>query len=321
MALTPLALFLALARQPKDQYTLGVLGDTFVIGNGARKETLTRVVHVPDAKKALSFRRDKRWAVWDERGLTTRDGDWTSSDRLEAVPVSPKIATKEEIAAVRAKHRNRTASGLSGARRIGSVVYFLPRWDEKDGTPWREALVEVDLAKPHPKPRLLGAFAGLSLGSGPLDDRLDLVKGRPSAIVRNGDAWGLATYEPKGATFDFQARGTGLIAYDDGRIVERTGYGTVLVGRYDEALGRPIPWLETHGKPEFVPGEGPVLVRVGDRLRNAVTGAETRLAKDAAVRRSRFGVLVFWPESAPHSARLLDDARLEERARWEKGTK
>ena len=52
-----------------------------------------------------------------------------------------------------------------------------------------------------------------------------------------------------------------------------------------------------------------------------MSGAELRLAPDAAVRRTNAGVLVFWPENAPRSARLVDPTRMEERARWEKGTK
>ena len=326
MAITSLALLLALAQKPRDQYTLRVLGDTFIVQNGSQKETLGRVPRAPEPKKALSFRRDKRWAVWDERGLTTRDGDWTATDRLEAIATSPKLHDKAAIAAtlakIRAGKRLRAASALSGARRVGGTVYFLARWDDKDGTPWLEALVAVDLTKSHPKPRLLGSFDGLSLARGPIDDRLDFVEGLPSSIVRNGDAWGLATYDPKKARFAFAPRGTGLVDLEPGgKLIQSTGYGTLLVGRYDEALGRPIPWLETRGPATFLPGEGPVMVRIGDHLRNAVTGAEFRLAKSAAVRRSRFGILVFWPEANPRSARLVDPTRFEERTRWELGTK
>ncbi len=313
----------SLAPRPKAQYTLAVQGDTFVVGNGARKETIPRVERDPKRRAELSFRRDRRWAVWDERGLTTRDGDWTATDRLEAVPVSLKAQKRAEVLATLAKikagGRKRAASGLSGARRLGGLVYLLPRWDDAEGRPWLEALIMVDLAKPHPKPRLLGTFGGLSLGKGPFDDRLGLEGGVLSVAQNEADGWGVATYDPKTARFGFRPRGVRLFALEEDRIIEGTAYGTTLAGR--QASGRTVPWLEVRGPAEFVPGAGAVLVRAGDRLRNAVTGAELRLAPDAVVRRAAAGLLVFWPASAPRSARLVDPARFEERARWERGTR
>ena len=312
------------ASKPKEQYTLAVQGDTFVVRDGATRTLVPRVPRAEKASDTLVFRRDRRWAVWDERGLTTRDGDWTVTDRLEAVPVSPKVGDKATIlatlAAVKAGRRSRGASALSGARRVGTLVYLLPRWEDADGKPWLEALIVVDLGKPHPKPRLLGTFDGLSLARKPIDARLGLENGLLTVPVNGKDAWGVATYDPKRSRFAFRPRGVGLLALEsDGRIVETTAYGTTLVGRVAE--GRTIPWMETRGPAEFVPGAGPILVRSGDRLRNAVTGAETRLPAGAAVRRTKAGLLVFWPEKAPRSARLLEPDRLEERARWERGTR
>ena len=312
------------ASKPKTQYTLTVLGDTFVVRNGARKETVPRVVREAKTKETLVFRKDKRWVVWDERGLTTRDGDWTVTDRLEAVPISAKAqgkaAIKETVAAVKAGKRTRAAAGLSGARRLGTLVYLLPRWEDEDRNPWLEALIVVDLAKPHPKARLIGTFDGISLARKPVEDRLGLVGGLLTVPVNGDDAWGVATYDPKKSKFGFRPRGVELLALEpDGRIIEKTAYGTTLAGRQDD--GRTIPWLETRGPAEFVPGPGPILVRCRDRLRNAVTGAEFKLAPGASVRRTNAGLLVFWPEVAPRSARLVEPSRFEERARWERGVR
>ncbi len=316
-------LVVAHAQRPKGEYTLDVQGDTFLVRKGATKEAVPRVVRDPKRRMEISFRRDRRWAVWDERGLTTRDGDWTSSDRLAAIPVSPKFQGRAEIVAIESKvkagRRKLAASGLSGARRIGGLVYLLPRWDDPDGTPWFEALVAVDLGQPHPKPRLLGLFGGLSLGRGVVDDRLDVDRGMPTSAINAPGAWGVGTFDPKTRRFGFRPRGVRLLASENDRIVETTSYGTTLVGR--QSGGRTVPWLETRGPVEFIPGEGPVLVKCGDRLRNAVTGAELRLAPEAAIRRSNAGVLVFWPEADPRSARLVDASRFEERARWERGTR
>ena len=190
----PLHLVAATAQRPNPQYTLDAQGDTFVVRDGARKETVSRVASPTKEKIDASFRRDRRWAVWDERGLTTRDRDWSATDRLEAIPVSPRLQSREQIAATIAKvkkgERSRAASGLSGARRIGTRVYLLPRWDGTDGRPWLEALVEVDLGKTHPKARLLGSFGGLSLGRGRVDDRLGIEEGRLNVAVNAEGAWG-----------------------------------------------------------------------------------------------------------------------------------
>ena len=324
MAITPFALFLAFAQRPDDQYTLGALGETFVVRKGALREAIPRALPPLAQRPGLAFRRDGRWAVWDERGLTTRDGKWTATDRLRAVPTSPRAQEKDEILAtlakVKSKGRTLAASGLSGARIIAGTVYLLPRWDGADGEPWLEALMAVDLTKRRPKARLLGTFEGLSLGRGAFDERLGIEKGLLTVAVNAKDAWGVATYDPKRDRFAFRPRGTRLVAMErDGRTIEETAYGSTLAGRSDG--GRTTAWLETRGPAEFVPGDGPVLVRAGNRLHNAASGAQLRLARDSAIRRSKYGLLVFWPEDKPRSARLYDPERFEERARWEAGTK
>lgn len=325
MAAPLLALVLALAQRRADQYTLGYYQDTFVIRNGAKKETLTRVAPEPSKKLFVSFRRGSRWAVWDERGLTTRDGAWVSSDRLEAVSVSPRAMPRAEIvktlALIKEGKRSRAASALSGARRVGGNVYFLARWDDKEGKPWLEALMVVDLRLAKPKPRLLGSFKGLTLSKGAIDDRLDLVSGGPGAVVRTADGWGVARYDALGKDFEFHREGDELLELEaDGRIVHRSAYGTTLVGKRS-VDGRVEPWMEVRGPAEFVPGEGAILVKLSDRLRNAETGAEIKTARDAGVRRAKAGILVFWPADAPRSARLYEPTRFEERARWELGAK
>ncbi len=322
MVATSLALLTILAQRSKDQYTLGRLNGHFVVRNGARSET------VPDASAAkaktfLSFRRDRRWVVWDKRGLTMRDGDWTVTDRLQAIPTSPRFQDKDAIRATLAKvksgGRKLAANGLSGARRVGSKVYLLPRWEGDDGKPWLEVLLVVDLAQPHPKPRFLGAFEGLSLGEGLIDDRLGIQNGRLAVAVNGEDGWGIGTFDPAKGKFAFDERGGRLVAMDGGKTIEETSYGVFVAGR--QQGGHTVPWLELRGPADFVPGDGTVFLRAGTNLRNAETGAEFRLPRRAALRRTPAGLLVYWPEGAPRSARLLDPDRLEERARWEKGTR
>src|SRR4051812_28482975 len=106
MAITSFALLLAFSQRAKDQYTLGYAAEQFVVRKGKVKEVLP--VEVPANETAgeserASYRRDKRWVVWDERGLTTRDGNWTYNDQLEAIPVSPRIQKKTQILDTQAK--------------------------------------------------------------------------------------------------------------------------------------------------------------------------------------------------------------------------
>jgi hypothetical protein len=129
----------------------------------------------PDEKPILSlaFRRDNRWAVWDDRGLTVRVGNDVTSYDLAEIAVSPRIFTRDEILKTVAERRNTRATALAGARRLGTKTYFVPRWLDAKGVAWLEALVEIDLTLPKPKPKLLARIPGLSFAAKPIERQLE----------------------------------------------------------------------------------------------------------------------------------------------------
>ena len=121
----------------------------------------------PSREKAVdhvAYRRDNRWAVWDDRGLTVRDGAKVMSKKLGGISVSPRAFAHDEIvnnlSLFKSKKRTKDSDSLSGSTRLGTKCYFVPRWTARDGNTWLEALVMVDLAEANPKPKFLGNFKG-----------------------------------------------------------------------------------------------------------------------------------------------------------------
>jgi len=173
-----LLLCLSFYQKKVDTPNLRLFQDSFVVRLGAQKADVP--IQLPREKPALSvsFRKNQTYAVWDDRGLTIRIGKTAKSTRLEEIAVTPKIFTADEIretaGLIKAKKRSKKAASLSGARRIGTTVYFLLRWEDSAGKPWMESLVSVDLAKPTFHPTLLARLPGLSLADKPIDDKLIL---------------------------------------------------------------------------------------------------------------------------------------------------
>jgi hypothetical protein len=276
------------------------------------------------------FRRDRSYAVWDDRGMTVRHGDWVFSTRLEEIPVSPRLFPREEILRtlelVKKGQRRTAASAVSGSRRLGNHAFFVVRWDERDGKPWLETLVSVDLTQPRSKPRLLGRFEGLTLSREPIGERLFLDGTRLAAVVNGENGWGLATFEPRKETFDFDRHGDRLLDITplenpmQGLFVETSPYGTTVAGWVDLKGFRRKTLLEGRGATRFIDLEQPFLAVVrapgGPAVRNLDNGAEVELPASAGVRRSRDRFVVWTPFDNPRSAVLYDVATWTTLAVW-----
>ncbi len=287
----------------------------------------------PAPKKAVLYRSENTFAVWDERGLTTRTGQRVLSSRLKEIATTPKIFTKEQILETtekaRAGTRSLEATSLSGSLRVGPYVYFMPRWEDRDGTPWLEALVRVDLREDRPKAQFLGRFEGLSLSREPLGEEIFGYQGKLYAVTRQPEgAWGRSAYDPASGTFSFAPVGHRLEGYIRvspavGIYRERTTYGPMRVGRH--YLQRRKDLFETHALIKGIDAdtygpEGAILVSLSENgkalLRNAETGAEMALPASSAYRASSAGVVVWAPWDRPRAAWLYDPARWEVLARW-----
>lgn len=312
-----------------DAPLLEYTGGTFAVrvsGTTVRVPTKT-VRELP--RPAVSFRRDEHYAVWDGRGLTIRHGERSHTTRLEDAVTSPRLFEREVIEDTVAKlsggTRKREAAGLSGALRLGGDAYFLVRWEEKNGTPWTEALVRVPLSGKSLHPEILGRYEGLSIAYKPIDDRLFLFGKQLCIVARQGKTWGIGQFDPSSKNFEFRSVGAELLSYlstgtKTGIFVERSPYGTVVAGRTDLSSGYRKPVYEARGAARFVDALKPSLV-VGSgqgeaKLHNAETGAEVVLPPNSGIGRAGAWVVVWWPAANPTAARLYDPRTWRSLATW-----
>lgn len=316
--------------KPVDKYTLDFFQGSFVIRHGEAVERVPLKLDPEKPKLASVFRRDHNYAVWDERGLTVRIGTKVTSTHLPEIAVSPKIFRRSEILRtldLAAKgQRSKDAAALSGAIRLGNEVYFLPRWEDKGGKTWMEALVRVDLSSPKPRWQLVGSFQGTSTASKAIDDVLFFQGGKLCVAARAEDGWGISTYTPSEDTFGFEHLGDDLRTWHSGGLfVEATNYGTTLAGHIvGSGLARET-LLESKGNARFIDGNKPLLAIVqtpsGPALRNVDTAAELPLPASCAVRRAKKLIVVWAPYDKPKVARVYRAGRWQELARWQAPTK
>lgn len=323
---------LALLTRQEQTATLELQGREFVIRQDGR------VIHIStDPKLATAspsegeatlsagrvvYRKDENFAVWDSRGLTIRKVGKVRSSKLIEISESPKVFARDEILRtkelIKRGQRRRGADGLSGSRRVGDTVYFLARWDESDGVAWLEALVSVDLSSSDLHWTLVGLFNGLSLASGPADQRLYLSPGKLSIFARKTDgSWGQASYDLAGKSFAFTPLGKDLLDYwrvDPKTLLaeEKSGYGSKNLVRIslDDGARRVIE--EFRGDALLMQMGPPILMRFStpekEFLRNMDTGAELSIQKDSLAEAVGGNVLV-WPLDHPERAELFSPDR------------
>ena len=311
--------------------TLAFRGGAFFAGVGGKAVRLRAMPAPEPAPGAASFRRDARYVVWDSRGLTIRTAQGTYTTRLEELAVSGKLFERAEVAntvrLIKAGVRRKAADSLSGAVRIGTDVFLLPRWTDSRGETWLEALVRVPLTGSAIKPVLLGRFAGLTTAYRPVDDELTLAGGRPVAIVRTKDSWGVAGALPATREFGYVPLGTNLLWTSGGAYAERTNYGSVMVGTLDRrGLSRTMTLEARTDLVEPVDRDGRLVRWFSDgatTLADARSGAQVRLAGElvaAPVAASGRGmVLLFDDPARPRRAVLVgagSGGGLEPLAEW-----
>jgi hypothetical protein len=302
---------------------------TFFVGDGALIiPVATKVSRAPEDH--VRFRRGDTYSVWDKRGLALRSGHWIYETRFQELAVSPKLFSKDEIkdtvAKVKSGNRALGATSLSGALRLGTDAFFLPRWIDKKGFTWLEVLVRVDLASKHPKPVLVGRFSGYTLASGAIDSRLIAMGAQPSAVVRRGGEWGVSTYDPLAAEFSFTHIGERLRAYaqlesGDVAFMEAEDGGLSRVGVADLMTASRNDALEDRGSIRILDSFEPAcaLVVTPDRttIRNLETSAATDIPGEAVAQRTAFGILLWWPKVQPKHAVLLDPNRWDRIGSWQ----
>jgi len=278
---------------------------------------------------SVSFRKDDNYVVWDSRGLTIRHGNRSSTTLLEETPTSPRLFEHaillQTVADLKSGKKQRPASALSGALRIGGDVFLLVRWDDKAGKPWMEALVRVALAGVSLKPEVLGRFDAMSIAYKPIDDRLTVIGGRLGIVARQGKTWGLASFDSTASKFDFHPLGDDLISYlstspKTGFFFEKTVYGTTVGGRVDLASGYRKTTFESRGAARFLDSSLPPIILSSrdqdSRIRYVDSGAEIAVPFGSGVARAGSSILVWSPAAKPTSATLYDPERWFARAKW-----
>lgn len=252
------------------------------------------------------------------KGLTIRDGKRVTVTRLNGVPTSGKIATKESNAElmdlVSKKERSLAVSALSGYEMVDKTLYLLARWEDKGKSPWLEALVKVDLDKSPVKAELIRKLDGLSFAQGAVDDVLFL-RGKNLAVLSNTEGhFGLTRIPLDDAKPDFEALGDAVgkaKLSEDGSsawTLTPTAYGTNIVGIADLDQSSYHVVSEFRGKMTEIQHNAFALYKVGPKQRviNLQTGALTEVEPSSVFCPTGQGVLVYSPAENPIKAQLLD---------------
>src|SRR4051812_48053687 len=123
-----LLLCLVVSQTAVDKPTLYFYQDSLIIRRGNDKEAVPLQLAKKPAPLSVLYRRNKTFAVWDERGLTVRIGKKVRSTHLPDIAVSPRVFPRDEILKtidlIHRGKRKKGANALSGSRRIGNTAYF-----------------------------------------------------------------------------------------------------------------------------------------------------------------------------------------------------
>lgn len=308
----------AQAAKPGDPPSLTFYQGALVYRKGADVRRLLVSPQTEEPKMSVAYRKNNRYAVWDERGLTVRDGKKVVSTFLDEFATSPKTQERkdliETVALIKKGVRSKKTSALSGSKRIGNIAYFVPRWTDKEGKTWLEMLVQVDLGKPKPKPQFVSRIDGFSMATKPLDDQLTLQKGDLALVTRSPEEWGLTLYDPATKEKTFKKLGTDLIQYlPGGLFVEKTDYGTMVAGRVDLATGKRPTLSESREELRFIDAEEPAIAvetsASGVTVRNLDSGAVVNVPVGSQVGRMGDLIAVWGPKGKPSRATVYAPER------------
>lgn len=317
-----------MAKGAQDAPILSFNDGAFSIKTGTSVTTAALNAPSPEKKTdQVVFRKNDNYAVWDGRGLSVRHQNRTKSSRLVDIALTPKLFQKDQIIETRELIlegvRQKEASALSGARRIGSEVFFLVRWSETSGKTWLEALVKVDLDSDNPIPLLLGKFDGISLAKKPIDDCLFTLGDCVCALTRADGSWNLAKYNVVEKSFSAYVQGLDLVSFTPitrqvGVFVEKASDGAYVAGRVDLGSGSRRNLLESRRKPTILDGNRPSIAFLdGTLIHNLESGVQTPVPAGSKALRTAKGIIVYWPANQPKKAILLDPERWTQLAKWD----
>ena len=300
-----------------------------MVNDGRERFTIPATPEQEESPDSAVFRKGKTWVVWDDRGLVIRAGGPVYTTQFEGITVSPKVFKKEEILFniefFKSGTRFKTPSLLAGSLRVGSEIFFLPRWEDKDGKPWLEALFSVNLEDNPPRPKYVGKFVGFTTAYKPIDDEIFVEGEKIGVVTAQGESWGVSTL-PLGTTeFESEILGSNLISYHKhGLFVEQSTYGTSFVGGIDFKTLRRRNLAEVKGVNfNFLPSSSDLLwSQTGDQFEalSLATGATLSLKGEYAIRPVGKYVVLWKPSEKITGAVLLSPDRWTVVARWKRTT-
>jgi hypothetical protein len=294
---------------PKARPTVELYQGFAVVREGLLVDRAPLMAPTIGPRLSVAYRRNDTFAVWDERGLTVRVGQRMNSTHLEDIAVSPRAQTvdgiKDTLAKIQSGDRQKGATALAGSCRLGTLAFFLVRWTDRQGDPWLEALVSVDLSKNSLHPRLVGRFDGFSAATQPIDQQLLAADGKLLVFTQNGKQWGRSTYAPDSDAFSFDALGAKLVSLSpEGYFVEKAEYGLYVAGQINRITLERRTFVESRNLLRFLDDLTPPLIAEPELLHNGGTGAVVPVPKDFGVVRVSDYVVVYTPSKKPTSALL-----------------
>ena len=295
--------------RPKALPTIELYQGFAIVRDGLLVDRAPLAPATPAPRLSVSYRRDETFAVWDERGLTVRIGKRIFSTRLDEIAVSQRAQTadaiRDTVEKLRTGDRQKGASALSGSCRLGTMAYFLVRWVDKQGEPWLEALVSVDLAKDNLHPKLVGRFQGFSTAAQPIDQLLVPLEGKLTVFTRDTKEWGRATYDVATDSFGFDPLGAKLQSLSPaGFFVEKAEYGLNIAGKIDRVTLDRQTYVESRNPLRFLDDLTPPIISEPGIIHNGGTGAVAAVPKDIGITRVSDFVVLFSPAIKPTSAYL-----------------
>ncbi len=303
-------------------------GAFIVSESGSEIRSVVKIAPEPAPIEADRFKVtiDGVLVTFDKRGLGIQYRGKGGFSGLTYVPTTYKAFNAQEIAlnaaSITSGQRSDRVAALSGSEVVGNVVYLLLRWEEKDGKPWFEGVVAIEVSGDDPVTKFLGRVEGLSMAKGLVSDTLFVGQsGLIARVVKDGKASVAIVALPGGGLSyrPFASSPQSLIWNDQLFYeLEKSDYGSTILSVFDEANLTKRSFFETRDEIVEVGLPGAMVVKEGGvvRLLSLESGAMTTMDADSGFATTPLGVLVWSPKLAPKSAALLERGGWTKSATW-----
>lgn len=325
--MTPAVVSFVLFAAPQLSYSNG----EFTITDGDQRTTVPlSAARPPEPYRAdkLNMRIGDTLITFDERGLGIQYRSRGGFTNLPYVATSPLLFNSEEINRINSlialNTRTADVTALSGFELVGDKLHLLMRWEENNGTPWLEALLDVDTSGLTPKVNILGRFSGISFAKGAVSDELYARGTLLYTPIKTTNGLGLGLFE----TTNGGKRNVELGPPVDscaplgGNFVTqtKTSHDMTSIGYLDTKTERWRAVFESRG--QLVASSPTKVIRIREQATDVVyspkSGARLDVQRDTAIADAPHGVLVWSPADKPTTATLRDTDSLSVLAQWKR---